>query len=297
MEIRELRSFCTAARLQSMSKAAEYLSIGQPTVTMHIRKLEGELDTVLFDRVRRPIQLTPSGAALAELATPLVEGIDALAAITSVAGEEGPVTLASTQDMIPHALLRVIRVFLRMHPHAHLRIRSGLMKEVLDMVSDGEVDLGLVPAPVRSPELDFEGLFAYERVLITPTGHPLLDNPLSSLDQIAQWPLILRRKGSYTRAMLEAEFRRKGLSYEILVELDNMDMIKRCVAMGMGVSVGPRLAIEPEDHNDLGVVSLANLLPVEQVGIVTLRAKTPSRPAQSFISVMKDTLSTAVSDR
>jgi DNA-binding transcriptional LysR family regulator len=291
MEMRELRSFCAAAKYRSISKAADSLEIGQPTVSTHIKKLERELGTELFDRVRRPIQLTPSGAALARLATPLVEGIDGLATTAAAAEEESQVSLAATHDIIPHALLRVVGFFLRTHPHAHLRIRSGLMAEVMDMVAEGEVDLGLVPAPDRSAEFEFLGLFAYERVLITPLGHPLLDRPVTSLDQIAEWPLIMRGPGTYTRSMLEGEFNRRGLSYEILVELDSMDLIKRYVALGMGVSVGPRLAIEPEDQAELGVVSLANLLPIEQAGIVTLRGKTISTPAQAFISVIKDTVS------
>ena len=293
MELRELRSFCTAAKLRSISKAADELGLGQPTVTTHVKKLEEELGTVLFNRIKRPIQLTLYGSRLSELATPLVEGIEALGAMTSLAEETGPVSVASTHDIIPHTLLRVVRAFLARHPHVHLRIRSGVRSEVLHMVEEGDVDVGIVPGIERSDVFDFQGLFGYERVLITPQGHPLLDESLHSLDQIARWPLILMGKRTYTRAMLEEEFRRRGLSYEIVVELDSMDMIKRYVALGMGVSVGPRLAIDPEDHDELGVVSLANLLPVERAGLVTRRGLTVSTPAQNFIDVMKDTLAAA----
>ena len=290
MELRELRSFCTAARLRSISKAAEALGIGQPTATTHIKKLEAEMGTALFDRAKRPIQLTPSGAALAELATPLVEGIDALASRTSAEEEKSTVVVGSPHDMVAHALLRVVRVFLGRYPHAHLRIRSGLMDEVLELIRRGEVDFGLVPYPGRSVDFEFTPLLAYERVLITPRDHPLLDSPLETLDQIAKWPLILRGKGTLTRAMLEAAFQRRGLSYEVLIELDSMDMIKRYVALGMGISAGPRLAIEPEDQKELGIVSLANLLPVEQAGILTQLGKTLSTPAQRFIQITRDTL-------
>ena len=55
MELRELRSFIAAARLRSITKAAEELNIGQPTATTHIKKLEQELGTSLFDRIKRPI--------------------------------------------------------------------------------------------------------------------------------------------------------------------------------------------------------------------------------------------------
>ena len=184
MELRELRSFCSAAKLRSISRAAEQLGIGQPTVTTHIKKLEAEMGTVLFDRVKRPIQLTPAGATLAELATPLVEGIDSLAAKTALAEEEGPIHLAATHDIIPHSLLRVVRVFLARYPHFHLRIRSGVREDVVKMVAGGEVDIGIIPGPERAVDLEFEPLFGYERVLITPLDHPLLATPIESLDRV-----------------------------------------------------------------------------------------------------------------
>ena len=158
------------------------------------------------------------------------------------------------------------------------------------MVEEGEVDIGVVPGPERSEVLDFHALFPYERVLIAPLGHPLLDEPLTSLGQIAAWPLILMGPRTYTRLMLETEFRRSNLPYEIVVELDSMDMAKRYVALGMGVSVGPRLAIEPEDERLLGVVSLVNILPTEQAGILTLRGKKLAPPARGFIQEMERTL-------
>jgi len=70
-----------------------------------------------------------------------------------------------------------------------------------------------------------------------------------------------------------------------------MDMIMRYVALGMGESVGPMIAIEPADREELGIIGLNSLLPVDQGGIVTLRGKTLSTPAQSFMQATKDTLS------
>ena len=198
---------------------------------------------------------------------------------------------AATHDIIPHKLLQVVKIFLRIHPHGHLRILSGRRDEVLNMVEEGTVDIGLVPGPERGVDFEFQPLFAYERVLITPLNHPLLNSTITSLDEIASWPLIMMGRGTYTRLMLETEFRRRGLDYEIIVELDSMDMIKRYVALGMGISVGPRLAIDPTDHESFGVVGLAHMLPVEQAGIVNLRGKTMSTPTKAFVQLLRDTLS------
>ena len=290
MEIRELRSFCSAARFRSVSRAAEHLGMGQPTVTTHIKKLEAELNTVLFDRVKRPIQLTLAGKRLQELAVPLVEGLDSLVQSTADAEERGPVVLAATPDIIPHTLLSVVRVFTSLHPHIHLTIKSAPRTQIMRMIADGEADIGIIQHYDRDEAFQFEGLFVYERVLITPSDHPLAREPVEAIEQIAQYPLIMMSEGTHTRDLLESEFKRRGISYEIVVDLDSMDMIKRYVALGMGISVGPRLAIDPEDHDSLGVVSLAHILPVEQGGIVTLKGKQISKPAERFISVMKDTL-------
>ena len=158
------------------------------------------------------------------------------------------------------------------------------------MVEQGDTDLGIVQHAERGQKFNYEALFLYERVLITPLNHPLLGEPLQSLEQIALWPLIMLARGTYTRSLLEEQLRRKRVRYEIIIELESMDMIKRYVALGIGVSIGPRLAIEPEDHGTLGIVSLANFLPVDQAGIVTLPGKILSTPAEKFISVMRDTL-------
>ena len=289
MELRELKSFVTAAKFRSISKAATDLGLGQPTVTTHIKKLEKELNMVLFDRVTRPIRLTLSGQTIFDLSQPLLDGLDSLAVRTSEAEERGPVTVASTPDIIPHTLLRVVKVFNSLYPNVYLRIQSATRSEVIGMVRTGEVDAGVIQHPDRGDDLNFEPLFLYERVLIAPKGHELLSTPMTSLDSIAKYPLLLMARGTYTRYILEQQLQKRGLQYEVIMELDSMDMIKKFVTIGMGVSVGPRLAIEEEDLDHLGMVSLANFLPVDQAGLITLPGKTLSTPAGQFISVLRDT--------
>ena len=77
MELRQLVSFYHVAQLRSVSKAAYTLELGQPTVTTHLRKLEDEFAITLFDRIKRPIQLTSEGSILLELVTPVVEAVGA----------------------------------------------------------------------------------------------------------------------------------------------------------------------------------------------------------------------------
>ena len=280
MDVRELRSFTLAARLRSISRAAEALDIGQPTVSTHIKKLEDELGAPLFDRIRRPIRLTLAGQKLLELAGPLVEGVEGLVESTVQAQSEGPVTVASTANIMSHFLLRAVEEFRRDSPSVHLRLRSRLRSEVIGLVSEGEVDFGIVPGVDPDPALEFQGLFPYERLLITPLNHPLLEEErLTSVEPIAQHPLIAMGPGTFTRSALEGEFRRKGLAFDIIMEVDSLDLIKRYVGLGYGVSVIPRIVAEPGDERSLGIIPLGHLLPVDLAGIITLRGRTLSTPA------------------
>ncbi len=290
MELKELRTFTTAAKLRSISKAAEQLEIGQPTATTHIKKLEDEIGTLLFDRVKRPIQLTLAGATLSRLATPLLDGIQDLVAQTAAEEEDGPVNVAAIHVVISHLLLPVVASFHAQFPRSRLQIRPGHTREILQMLKDGEVDLGIAVHNSISDEFDFVPMFPYERVLMAPLGHPILEEEITSLEQITRWPLVLMGPQTLTRTVLEEELRRKGLNYDLALELDDLDMIKRYVATGIGISIGPRFAIDADDHKRLGIYSLMNLLPVEQAGILTLRGKSLSKPARNFIAVTKETL-------
>ncbi|MFH1141440.1 MAG: LysR family transcriptional regulator [Chloroflexota bacterium] len=287
MDLSKLRSFCNAARLKSISKAAEHLALGQPTVSTHVKKLETELSVVLFDRVRRPIKLTSAGEALYELAAPLVAGMDHLVGQLKNMESAGSLSVAATSDIVSHPLLTVVRDFRLKHPDARLLLRSTTRVEAVELVSMGEMDLAIVPSPEGYPALVVHGTFTYDRVLITPLDHPLLKSPNVSLEEIAQWPLILKEPHTFTREMLETAFRRRALDYHVTLELESMDMIKRYVALGMGVGVGPELAIEPEDRQKIGIINLRHLLPMVRAGVVTLKGRYLSPLVKEFIDSLQ----------
>jgi DNA-binding transcriptional LysR family regulator len=282
VDLRTLTTFCAAARLRSITKAAGYLDLGQPTATTHIKKLEAELGVPLFDRLKRPIQLTPAGTALYQGASTLVDSVSNL--VADIQGERFAtnITVAATADIISHKLMAVVRSFRTSHPSARVYFRSRQREEALELVESGAVDFGLIPGVVGKPALDVEALFPYERALITPLRHPLLDKEIVTLEDIASWPLVLMPPFTYTRGLLEAEFQRRGLRYDIVLELDSMDMIKRYVSLDLGISVGPALALDPGDEQNLGVIGLSHLLPVEQVSIVTLKGRYSAPPVREF---------------
>jgi DNA-binding transcriptional LysR family regulator len=287
MELRHLRSFCTAARLQSISKAAEQLSIGQPTVSTHIKKLEREIGHILFERIRRPIRLTPVGSTLVQLISPLVDNLDDLISTNVIEEQEVPVTLGAPHVVIPNLLLESVDMYRKTYPNTPIYIRSAHRREVLQMVRNREIDLGIIPGFDQSLDIDFRNLSSYETVLITPLKHPLLSKPINSLAEIAPYPLILMEPSTFTRSLLESAFRKNNLDYKIVMELQNMDYIKRYVAIGMGISVGPRLGLRKEDSTDLSVIDLNHLIPPSQIGSITLTGRPLSTSVLNFLTILE----------
>ena len=141
MELRQLVSFYHVAQLRSVSKAARTLALGQPTVTTHLRKLEDEFEIILFDRIKRPIQLTSEGSILLELVTPVVQAVDALKTQMDYSERRGSFVVGAYPDLVLHHLPPGIQAFSNSYPDVRIRLLARPYTPLLRLVRSGEVDL------------------------------------------------------------------------------------------------------------------------------------------------------------
>ena len=283
MEFRELRTFCTVARLGSISAAARALDLGQPAATKHLKKLEEEVGVDLLLRGKRPIQLTAAGTVLLEMAGPLVEGMGALETFRFDLQQASPVTIASTAILIAQALPGPVRSFRQRHPGHLLRLWPRNESDILAMVASGEADLGIIPTADVPVGFDFLPLFTIHRVLIAAKDHPVTDLSEITYSALARWPMVMMGARSRTRRLLDDAFQRRGISYELAVETDSAEAIKQYVAGGQGISVLPNIALSAGDAADLDILPLSSLMPDDLVGVVTLRGRPVSQMAQDFM--------------
>ncbi len=284
MELREIISFYHVARLHSVSKAARKLELGQPTVTTHLRKLEDEFGITLFDRIKRPIQLTSEGFTFLELITPIVESVDTLKTQMDYTERRGSLHIGAYPDLITHHLPKPIQSFLDFYPDVRLQLTARSYSDLIQLVKSGELDLAISsPPPPDEPRLEFSELFRYKVVLLTPPGHQLLQKYPIDLHDIASWPLILSSPGSLTRRNLEQAFKDTGIGFDVVLAVDHAESIKQYVEIGMGVAIGNDFTLHPEDHDKLGVVSLEHIFPSSVVGVCTLKGKFLGRAVRNFI--------------
>ena len=291
MELRQLVSFYHVARLRSVSKAARTLELGQPTVTTHLRKLEDEFSITLFDRIKRPILLTSEGSILLELVTPVVQAVDTLKTQMNYSERRGSFVVGAYPDLVMHHLPPGIQAFSKNYPDVRIQLLARPYTPLLRLVRSGEIDLAFsAPPPPDDQALEFQELFKFDVVLMTPLGHPLLDLDKIALKDLAPWPLILSGPESLTRQKVDQELRNQGVACDVVLSLDDTVSIKRYVETGMGVAVCADFTLHQQDHDRLGVVRLDHIFEPSVIGVCTLKGKFLGQAVRNFIEVLSDAM-------
>ncbi|MDA0770750.1 MAG: LysR family transcriptional regulator [Chloroflexi bacterium] len=289
MELRELISFYHVARVRSVSKAARTLELGQPTVSTHLKKLEAEFGITLFDRIKRPIQLTSEGVTFLELVTPVVTSVDALKTQMDYSERRGSFVVGAYPDLVTHHLPKGVQKFRDDYPDVRIRLLARSYNPLIQLVRSGEIDLAFCSAPPSDDStLEFKELFEYNTVLLTPPGHELLKTNQIKLEDIVAWPLILTAPDSLLRSRVEQALKSQGLVADVVLALDDTESMKRYVEIGMGVAIGSDFTLHQDDHDRFGVISLGHLFPSSVVGVCTLKGKFAGQAVRNFIEVMSN---------
>ena len=289
MELRQLVSFYYVARLRSVSTAARTLALGQPTVTTHLRKLEEEFEIVLFDRIKRPIQLTSEGSILLELVTPVVQAVDNLKIQMDYSERRGSFIVGAYTDLVTHHLPPGIQVFSQTYPDVRIQLLARPYTPLLRLVRSGEIDLAFCASPhLDDQDLEFQPLFEFDVCLMTPLNHPLLKRTNVTLQDLSPWPLILSGPESLTRQRVEQELRYQNVAWDVVLALDDTESIKRYVETGMGVAVCADFTLHQKDHDRLGVVRLDHIFESSVIGVCTLKGKFLGQAVRNFIEVLSN---------
>ena len=286
--LRQLRAFCCAARLESFAKAAMQLGLSPQAVSLHVRELEHELQSTLFERSASSISLTSAGETLYAFTEPLVMGMDGLS--DSLMGRiddsvSGQLPLAASVAAAAFVLPPYIKQFRDRHPGVRLRVRNCLVREGVRLLLDNEVEI-VLGAKDSYPEetLEYRQLLTYDIELITSLEHPLAGRSAVSPEEAAGWPAIVPLAGTYSRQFEEAAAERLGIDDEAAIEVGGWEVIKRYVENGLGISVIPTICISQNDR--LSRIPLKEHFPSRSLGVFTRRDKILTPLARGFLQIM-----------
>jgi DNA-binding transcriptional LysR family regulator len=235
----------------SFRRAAEALNLSQPAVSKQMQALEAELGERLLER-GRTARLTPAGEVLLKYAERVPQLVQtAREEIGDLRGlGTGHLSLGAAQSIGIHLLPRLLEAYRARYPGVTLTVEAGVAHEIMRRVIARDVDLGLVvltaPGPDPPAELACVPLGASEIIFVAPASGPLVKRRRLIIDELGDLPWILSPAGCQYRGFLERRFAERGLTMNVAVEVTGLEVHKRLVQLGLGVTLLPKPLVAPE---------------------------------------------------
>ena len=285
--LKQLRAFCYAAKTGSISRAADQLYLSQPSVSLQIQALERELNTMLFERRGPKIRLTPDGQALLEIALPMVEGMDSLReTFAERCGDlnSGFLNIAAGESTILYILPQYLKLFSEQYPGVRIRLHNVTGADGLAMLRADEADFAVGSMLDIPDDVYYHPVFYYNPVLITPLDHPLAGRSHVTLEDIAQYDLVLPPRYLSTWGLVKSVFQQYNIPHRVTLEAGGWEVIKKYVEKGLGISIVTDICLEEADN--LAKVPVKEYFPVRSYGIVIRQGKFIPAQAKRFIEMM-----------
>jgi DNA-binding transcriptional LysR family regulator len=283
--------FRTVAEHLNFRKAAEHLFLTQPAITLQIKALEDDLGVRLFDRTANRVSLTPQGSLLLgyakKIATLVAEAEQQLGADGGQVS--GRLSLGVSTTIAQYVLPRLLGAFLDEHPRVQFSLQSGNTGEIVQLLLDDKLSVGLIEGPARDRGIRAEPFMQDELVLITP---PAFGSDRMSRDQLLASNLLVREHGSGSRRVVEIALEKAGFklkSFLQVMDLDSTEAIKSAVEAGLGIGFVSRWAISKElELSALKVVEVPGLRIARHFSLISRTGPEPQGPAGAFRSFALD---------
>lgn len=245
MDLRQLKVFAEIARQGSFTRAAERLHVAQPAVSMTLRKLEEELDLVLFSRREKRVALTAEGERLLRHAERLLDNLAAaeteMAELHSL--ERGEVRIGIPPMMSSYYFPQIICDFRSAYPNLGLAVNGEGADNIQRMISRGDLDMGVIAGSKLLPGLESRHLLREEIVVCAPLGHPLAQRSAVSLREFCAHPVILFKEGYHIRELMDELIEAEDLAPQVVFETNLFSLVRSLIKLGLGISTFLRMVV------------------------------------------------------
>lgn len=255
MNLHFLRTIIAVSQYPTFVAAGQALGLSHSAVSVHVKALEQELQTVLVDRKRRPPVLTDKGIALVEHAKRIMEIMDEIKALANETTLIGSLTLG----VVPSSLINLVPPALAMlrksHPRLKLQIRADLSQELTRQVRNRDIDAAIVTAPARPLEgLRVQRICLEPLNILAPASVPETDPK----ELLSSHPFIWFNRRAWAGQQIERYLIDQKIHVRPVLEVDSLEAIEALVRNGIGISIAPQRACAPPYRDDLKVLPLGS---------------------------------------
>lgn len=264
MKLQQLRYLREVVRRRlNVSEAAEAMHTSQPGVSKQIRLLEDELGVqILVRHGKRVVAVTEPGRVIVDIADRMLKDADNLRAVGREYGDSGTgsLAIATTPTQARYALPAVIQRFIQHHPRVRFSLREGSPQQIVELMRDGAADIAiLTEAEHLFGDLVALPCYQWNRCVITPLKHPLLQEKHLTLEAIARFPVVTYDFALDPDSPIRRAFDARHLKPDVALTAIDADVIKTYVELGLGVGILAKMAFDPTRDLGLRLIDAAHL--------------------------------------
>jgi DNA-binding transcriptional LysR family regulator len=245
VDLRQLEIIRAIAETGSFTAAGHKLHVSQSAISRQILLLEDELKEPVFLRVGRRIRITPAGESLLQLSHRVFQDLkDTTAGITdSQESLRGTVRLMGGMTVCLYVFPQLLTELKRQHPEIDLKLTTGSSERCIRLLRNGTGDLALLTLPVDQPDLVTAPVLQEELLVVTAAKHPLSRKRKVLPQDLVGQPFVLFESGSNTRRAVDEFFMTARIEPQIVMETENVEIIKALVRHGLGITIIPYQAV------------------------------------------------------
>lgn len=277
MKLHQLKYVHEVARQGlSISAAAEALHTSQPGVSKQIQLLEDELKLQIFQRNgKRLTGVTEPGKHIIKLAATVMLEMQNIKRVGDEFSkvETGTLTIATTHTQARYKLPAAVKQFMETYPHVKLNLHQGNPSQVTAQIASGEADIGIATEAIsQDGRLLCLPCYEWNRCVVVPKGHRLIEASPLTLAQIASYPLITYDFSFTGSTIVSKVFHNAGVMPNVVLSAIDADVIKTYVELGLGIGLIANMAFDEERDKNLVRLDCSHLFP----------------PSTTYLGVRKD---------
>ena len=258
MTLRYLRIFKEVCEQKSVTKAAKKLFISQPSVSVVISDLEKKYNVKLFMRIHNRLVITDEGQELYTRACNVLNNFDDFETLAFENSSSNIVKIGTSLTIGTFLLPSLLKELQKQNPQTQYKIKIFPKDKIETMLLQGELDFGLVENAVNHSELN--ALQFYEDKLVAVCASDFDVPQTLNVQELKNFPLILREKGSATRDFFDGYLKQHGIELYPFIETSNPQAAINCTKEGLGITILPLSMVQENLQNkSLRIINLNNV--------------------------------------
>ena len=291
MNLKQLEAFYLVVKRKGVTRAAEELNVTQPAVTIQVKSLEKSLNLELIQHLGKRVQLTEAGELLYQYADKIFD-------LVGEASEKmkdfkklmrGTLKIGTTKNYARYIMPSLLSTFQKRFPRIKVILDEGNSENMARSVLEMENELALISQLNLDRKIRSLFFSTVEFVLVASPAHRFSERNSISLRELNGEPVILREKGSGSRAAILRKFQEYGIWPSVIIEASSLDFIVGYVKQNKAIS----FMFEPDIKDELEKGTL-RVIPLEEGNIIFFTdviyhsEKSLSPPAQAFMKMVEE---------